>query len=62
MFRFILAETLAVGCLLMVPWIERIFTIFASGRSNGGGVLDGLDKRRAVLQVRRGRSNCGGSR
>ena len=62
MFMFILVETLVVGCLLIVPWIERIYTIFASGRSNGGGVLDGLDKRRAVLQVRRRRSNRGGSR
>ena len=62
MFRFILVETRVVGCLLIVLSIERIFTIFASGRSNGGAVLDGLDKGRAVLQVQRGRSNRGGSR
>ena len=62
MFRSILVQTWVVGCVLIVPWIERIFTILASGRSNGGAVLDGLDKGRAVLQVRRRRSDRGGSR
>ena len=27
MLRFILVETWVVGCLLRVPWMERIFTI-----------------------------------